>query len=90
MSLFIKALLFFFGGLLAGFPDDVDLIAGLHQFEAFADFQFLLSRIIDEAVDAFPSSFDFLVQQKILALQLLNGVLLLNERSNSPRSPQGD
>lgn len=71
-------------------PDDINLVAGLHQFEALADFEFLFRGVIDEAVDALVPPFDVLVEQLILFFELLNLVLFLDKRSNPPRSSQRD
>ena len=40
---------YFPSGLLAGLTDDVDFVAGLHEFQALADLQFLFGGIIDRA-----------------------------------------
>ena len=66
--------------------DDVDFVAGLDEFEPFADLQFLFGGVIDQTVDALAAAFDFLMKQFVLVLELLNLMLFFDKRRKAARS----
>src|SRR5262245_49306457 len=58
--------------LLFGLADDINLLAGVHQLQTLADFQFLFIGIVSEPLDALPLPLDVLRQGGIPLLHELD------------------
>ena len=66
-----------------GVLEDEDFFAGLHQFQALADFQLLAGRTVGEAADARALLFDLARDVRVLLLVFPNLAAFVHKSGNA-------